>query len=129
MRELENTIHRALLLLSGTTLDADDIEISAMSREHQAENETEHAKPPQKPGNPSAMGAYAAAQEGYQAGNITQTGGMIGRSMQEVEKELILGTLDYCEGNRTQAANMLGISIKALRDKLTSLESAQAASG
>ena len=127
VRELENTIHRALLLLTGNQLDADDIEISAMSREH-APQPAENA-PLQQPAtnqtSPNAMSAYAVAQEGYQAGSITKSGGMIGRSMQEVEKELILGTLDYCGGNRTQAANMLGISIKALRDKLTSLQNAE----
>ena len=120
VRELENTIHRALLLKTGDKLDADDIEISAMSREQSPADAPQAGPEPQA--NPSATGAYAAAQEGYQAGSITRTGGMIGRSMQEVEAELILGTLDYCGGNRTQAANMLGISIKALRDKLQTLD-------
>jgi DNA-binding NtrC family response regulator len=36
----------------------------------------------------------------------------------EVERELILDTLDHCLGNRTQAAQILGISIRTLRNKL-----------
>jgi DNA-binding protein Fis len=36
----------------------------------------------------------------------------------EVERDLILNTLDHCLGNRTHAANILGISIRTLRNKL-----------
>jgi DNA-binding NtrC family response regulator len=35
-----------------------------------------------------------------------------------VERQLILGTLDHCLGNRTHAARILGISIRTLRNKL-----------
>lgn len=43
---------------------------------------------------------------------------LVGRTMESVEKELILTTLDHCLGNRTHAANILGISIRTLRNKL-----------
>lgn len=43
---------------------------------------------------------------------------LAGRTVAEVEKELILNTLDQCLGNRTHAANILGISIRTLRNKL-----------
>ncbi|MFN7095598.1 MAG: helix-turn-helix domain-containing protein, partial [Burkholderiales bacterium] len=43
---------------------------------------------------------------------------LVGRSMESVERELILTTMDHCLGDSTHAANILGISIKALRDKL-----------
>ena len=42
----------------------------------------------------------------------------IGQTVAEVEQELILSTLDHCLGNRTHAANILGISIRTLRNKL-----------
>jgi two-component system, response regulator FlrC len=45
-------------------------------------------------------------------------GNLVGRTVAEVEKELILQTLDHCLGNRTHAANILGISIRTLRNKL-----------
>ena len=43
---------------------------------------------------------------------------LVGRTVEEVEKELIIDTLDHCLGNRTQAAQVLGISIRTLRNKL-----------
>jgi DNA-binding NtrC family response regulator len=36
----------------------------------------------------------------------------------DVERDLILETLKHCLGNRTRAANILGISIRTLRNKL-----------
>jgi two-component system response regulator AtoC len=41
-----------------------------------------------------------------------------GMTVAEMEKHLILKTLDSCDGNRTKAADMLGISIRTLRNKL-----------
>lgn len=43
---------------------------------------------------------------------------LVGKTVATVEKELILSTLDHCLGNRTHAANILGISIRTLRNKL-----------
>ncbi len=42
----------------------------------------------------------------------------IGRPMREIEKEYILRTLEEMKGNRTRAAEVLGISVRGLRDKL-----------
>ena len=38
--------------------------------------------------------------------------------MEEVERDLIIETLTHCLGNRTRAAEILGISIRTLRNKL-----------
>jgi hypothetical protein len=46
------------------------------------------------------------------------TRALVGRSVAEVERSLILHTLDYCLGNRTHTARILGISIRTLRNKL-----------
>jgi two-component system, response regulator FlrC len=46
------------------------------------------------------------------------TRSLVGRTVAEVERALILDTLDHCRGNRTQAAGMLGISLRTLRNKL-----------
>jgi DNA-binding NtrC family response regulator len=43
---------------------------------------------------------------------------LVGKTVAEVEQDLILDTLDHCLGNRTHAANILGISIRTLRNKL-----------
>ena len=45
-------------------------------------------------------------------------GAMVGRTVAEVERDLIIDTLTHCLGNRTHAANILGISIRTLRNKL-----------
>jgi two-component system, response regulator FlrC len=42
----------------------------------------------------------------------------VGQTISEVEKKLVLETLDNCLGNRTHAAHILGISIRTLRNKL-----------
>src|SRR5258707_13674568 len=44
---------------------------------------------------------------------------IVGRTVADVERDLILETLKHCLGNRTHAANVLGISIRTLRNKLT----------
>ena len=43
---------------------------------------------------------------------------LVGRTVNDVERSLILDTLSHCLGNRTRAAEILGISIRALRNKL-----------
>ena len=48
----------------------------------------------------------------------TPVAGLVGRTVADVERDLILETLTHCLGNRTHAANILGISIRTLRNKL-----------
>jgi len=43
---------------------------------------------------------------------------LVGARVEDVERALILQTLSHCLGNRTQAATILGISIRTLRNKL-----------
>jgi len=90
VRELENTVHRAVLLASGDEIGADAIELS--------------------PGPGAAP--HAVARPGF------SISGLVGRTMDAVERDLILETLSHTLGNRTHAATILGISIRALRNKL-----------
>jgi DNA-binding NtrC family response regulator len=46
---------------------------------------------------------------------------LVGCTLAEVERALVLNTLAYVDGNRTQAAMALGISIRCLRDKIRRL--------
>lgn len=48
--------------------------------------------------------------------------GLVGRSMEEVERALILGTLERCGGNRTSASAILGISVRTMRNKLKAFQ-------
>ena len=84
VRELENCIHRAVVLASGPTIEAADIE----------------------------PGGRAARPQGEPAPAL------VGRTLAEVERLLIVDTLRHTLGNRTHAASILGISIRTLRNKL-----------
>ncbi|PLX33348.1 MAG: sigma-54-dependent Fis family transcriptional regulator [Hyphomicrobiales bacterium] len=97
VRELENTMHRAVLLATGSEIDIDAIRTP--------EGDQMGMTPP---GHASRAAATAEAV----------THNLVGRTVAQVEQELILDTLDHCLGNRTHAANILGISIRTLRNKL-----------
>jgi len=96
VRELENTIHRALLLSGEKEIEPAAIVLPDGSISHISSN-------------PAAQ-ALSAAEEALR--------GMVGRTVADVEQDLILKTLNHCLGNRTHAANILGISIRTLRNKL-----------
>lgn len=46
------------------------------------------------------------------------TEALVGLPVADVERDLILATLRHTDGNRTHAANILGISIRTMRNKL-----------
>jgi DNA-binding NtrC family response regulator len=67
-------------------------------------------------------GETVAAQETLDvmqdaAGTVMRS--LFGRTVADVERDLILETLKRCLGNRTHAAAILGISVRTLRNKLT----------
>jgi DNA-binding NtrC family response regulator len=96
VRELENTLHRAVLLARGPEIEAEAI----MTPEGEA------------------IGlATDPASRAVQAAEAV-TRGLVGRTVADVERDLILDTLDHCLGNRTHASKILGISIRTLRNKL-----------
>jgi two-component system response regulator FlrC len=101
VRELENTMYRAVLLAQGPEIEAGAIRLPDGSRVDEA--------PATGLGDISARAAAAASD----AANA-----FVGRTVADVERDLIIGTLDHCLGNRTHAANILGISIRTLRNKL-----------
>lgn len=125
VRELENTIHRAVLMMdSNNNMLPQHIVISPMSLKMMEVDGTSEVTvtapiptPTQPTANPAAS-AYASAAGGFSAGTGANKQAIVGRKVQDVEKELILNTLDYCKGNRTHAAEVLGISIRTLRNKL-----------
>ena len=59
----------------------------------------------------------SAAKIGYERSHTGFTR-EITVTVADVERDLILETLKHCLGNRTHAANILGISIRTLRNKL-----------
>ncbi len=95
VRELENALHRAVLLAKGATIEADAIELEQSSTVAR---------------NGEQVNSHALPGEGVAS--------LVGRKMEDVERDLILQTLRHTDGNRTHAAIILGISIRALRNKL-----------
>jgi DNA-binding NtrC family response regulator len=102
VRELENTIHRAVLLAQGPEIPVDAIRLPDGGR-------LPEGAAPARSGDPVSVAAATA---------MTTTRALVGRTVSDVERDLILDTLDHCLGNRTHAANILGISIRTLRNKL-----------
>ncbi|MGA7958383.1 MAG: sigma-54 dependent transcriptional regulator [Xanthobacteraceae bacterium] len=98
VRELENTMHRAVLMASGEEIGPEAILTPDGTRIDQQKN------------------APAVAHAAFAAEQVSR--GLVGRTVAEVERDLILQTLKHCLGNRTHAANVLGISIRTLRNKL-----------
>jgi len=54
---------------------------------------------------------------------------LVGRRLEDVEREMILATLDEVSGNRAQAAKILGIGERTLYRKLKSYQAAEQADG
>ena len=56
----------------------------------------------------------------------TSMGVSVGRTVEEVERELIESTLEHFAGDKKQAADILGISLKTLYNRLNSYGDAEA---
>jgi DNA-binding NtrC family response regulator len=61
----------------------------------------------------------ASKPAGLPAGQ-DEPGRLVGRTVADVERALILQTLAHCRGNRTSASTLLGISVRTMRNKLRS---------
>jgi DNA-binding NtrC family response regulator len=95
VRELRNVIERAVILAKGDFIEARHLPPLAAVDRRSA---------------PAAAGG---------AGEVTLTPGM---TVDEAEQKLILATLDAAAGNKTRAAEMLGISLKTLHNKLNRMK-------
>jgi DNA-binding NtrC family response regulator len=93
VRELRNVIERATIVARGSLIDVQDLPPLA----------TGQAPPP--PGAPVAGVGLAA-----------------GTTVDEAERKLIELTLEHTGGNKTRAADLLGISLKTLHNKLNRMK-------
>src|SRR5690606_37993711 len=98
VRDLENGMHRAVLLSTGPKVADFAIRLS--------DGQPMAASPEGAVARSASMAAEAASR------------GFVGQTVAEMEQQLILDTLRHCLGNRTHASNLLGISIRTLRNKL-----------
>jgi DNA-binding NtrC family response regulator len=96
VRELQNVIERAVILCS----DGEDVQTAHLGF---------------GPGASSAVLAPVSAARPAE-GNPPSSSELI--PLDELEKRHILRALELCKGNRTHAAQKLGISIRTMRNKL-----------
>jgi DNA-binding NtrC family response regulator len=99
VRELENAMHRAVLMSVGPEIEEGAIRLPDGQ--------------PLSAGDPLARTAQAASLAAETASRA-----FVGQTVAAMEQQLIIDTLEHCFGNRTHAANILGISIRTLRNKL-----------
>jgi two-component system response regulator FlrC len=92
VRELENIIRRAALICSGDFIGPGDI----------------------IPAEEFGTDSFSPEPESF------DDSGFSPKPLREIEKEIIFKTLHETEGNRTHAAELLGISVRTLRNKLNS---------
>ena len=52
----------------------------------------------------------------------------VGTSLAEMERQAIFATLDHCEGNKRRCAEMLGVSLKTLYNRLAEYQAGGAES-
>lgn len=107
IRELENIMHRAVLVSVHDQIEADAVYISGMTLS------------PAQTANSAAANATNNNEPASAVQNPAAVENLIGRTIADVERDMIVNTLDHCLGNRTHAANILGISIRTLRNKLS----------
>ena len=92
VRELENVIERSLVMCAGTQLDATDIKLE------------------------SAPGPGGAPRPQSEAHFLPE-----GLSLDQYEQEIIREALRRADGNKSQAARILGLTRNALRYRLTQM--------
>lgn len=112
VRELENCMHRAVLLALDEAIEPDDLRMpdGSIMGQQAGLGLSDPRAAIGAPGDDHVRRAAEAAEA------ITRN--LVGRTVAAVEQDLILTTLEHCLGNRTHAAQILGISIRTLRNKL-----------
>lgn len=123
IRELQNAVQRAAILSAGATPRQSDFllpmnptaQLEAMRVERVASLQW-LAERPQR-----LQDAVETIREPCSQGVVMEGGGLVirsGTTVEDMERALILETLRAKNNNRTEAAKLLGISIRTLRNKL-----------
>ena len=123
IRELQNAVQRAAILSAGATPRQSDFllpmnptaQLEAMRVERVASLQW-LAERPQR-----LQDAVETIREPCSQGVVMEGGGLVirsGTTVEDMERALILETLRAKNKNRTEAAKLLGISIRTLRNKL-----------
>jgi transcriptional regulator with PAS, ATPase and Fis domain len=103
VRELRNVLERAVILAGEGTIELKNLPAFLQGRQVTVEGAIEDIAP---------AAAVAIADDG------DAVKFQIGTTVEEAEKGLILRTLEHTRNNKTRAAEILGISLKTLHNKL-----------
>ncbi len=99
IRELENTIHHALLICSGTTVRTEDLRLPP-PRSHALSATS----------GPAALSLETVLQELFERDTH--------QLYRSIDETVIRTAYDYCEKNQLRTARLLGISRNIVRDRL-----------
>jgi len=114
VRELKNVVESLVVLSTSTTLDLPDL-----PPEYQNAAAASRIGPGGGGGRGEGSGFSEVARPEMDGGAGRGLGGdERPRTMEEIERDAILRTLDEVGGNRTQAAQRLGIGLRTLQRKL-----------
>jgi len=115
VRELQNTVERAVILSEdGRPVPASVLGLPTVTSS--PDSGSAKAWSSEQPTEPVAV-PNEVPPEAVVAVRLTDVGGKVLR-LEELEKQAIRAALSQTGGNRTQAAEALGISIRTLRNKL-----------
>ncbi len=104
VREMENLIERAMLLSQGHELDLWDF--------------WDDVEPPSQTESAMAVVSAVSGHSAVAAANTSAAMEIGAQTLREVERQMILHALQANDNNRTHAAEILGISVRTLRNKL-----------
>ncbi|NLD55859.1 MAG: sigma-54-dependent Fis family transcriptional regulator [Burkholderiaceae bacterium] len=129
VRELRNFIHRTAIMVDDRAIDVDSLppfEVQStvgsgsVAERYpqggpQASTVASDAPPPEAT-RPAAASAEAAARPDANEMPLVQV--RVGSTIADAERDLIIATLAYCDGAKERTADMLGISLKTLYNRL-----------
>ena len=111
VRELRNVLERAVILAGEGTIEPKHLPAFLQSSRVSAAVASPASSP--TPGSVETVSPAVPVPEDNDAVKF-----QIGTTVEEAEKGLILRTLEHTRNNKTRAAEILGISLKTLHNKL-----------
>ncbi len=122
VRELENFLERAVLLCKSDEITPDNIFLQAGFQPVPVSGglSTPHVEVKRPPILENSLGT-PIGHDGVSTGEESFESLFPGEeiiTLEEMEKRLILRTLERVNGNRTRAADLLGVSVRTIRNKL-----------
>ncbi len=111
VRELKNVVHR------GYVLSDNEVEVDVPASSREAASLPPAASSVPVPSMPSINSAIAA-RVSVPAAGVRDITIRVGTSLDDAERTLIMATLDSVAGSKAKAAQVLGISLKTLYNRL-----------